>query len=236
MNAISLSVEGHHGGSAWKGAEVPVLLRGWIARAQAGGISAMEASRPSAAVGSAERTAADPADWADVQAALGGDGDAFRRLVQRHQQTLGAYLWRFTRDRGAREELVHDVFVEAYFSLAGYQGRGAFGAWLKSIATRLGYRFWQRRERRRRELPLPEDTLIADDHAAAARQAGETVHCLLAQLAPRDRLVITLLHLEEHPVAEIASLTGWSEAAVKVQAHRARRRLRELCERLGIES
>jgi len=236
MNAISLNVEWHDGSSAWKRAELPVLLRPWYAWAQTGGTWAMQASRHSAAGDAAEHTAVDPADWADVQASLGGNGDAFSRLVQRHQQSLGAYLWRFTRDRAAWEELVHDVFVEAYFGLAGYQGRGAFGGWLKSIATRLGYRFWQRRQRRRREAPLPENALIADDPAAAAQQAGETVHWLLAQLAPRDRLVITLLHLEEHPVAEIASLTGWSEAAVKVQAHRARQRLRKLCERLGIES
>ena len=56
---------------------------------------------------------------------------------------------------------------------------------------------------------------------------------VLARLAPRDRLVMTLMYLEQCTVAQIAELTGWSESLVKVQAFRARRRLRRLCETKG---
>ena len=41
---------------------------------------------------------------------------------------------------------------------------------------------------------------------------------------------MTLMYLEQCSVAEIAALTGWSESLVKVQAYRARRRLRRICE------
>jgi RNA polymerase sigma-70 factor (ECF subfamily) len=58
--------------------------------------------------------------------------------------------------------------------------------------------------------------------------AAEAVHETLAQLRPRDRLVLTLMYLEEHSVAEVADLTGWSETMVKVQAWRAKRKLRKL--------
>jgi RNA polymerase sigma-70 factor (ECF subfamily) len=50
----------------------------------------------------------------------------------------------------------------------------------------------------------------------------------LEKLSPRDRLVITLLHLEERSVAEAAEHTGWSQTMVKVQAFRARARLKKL--------
>ncbi len=58
----------------------------------------------------------------------------------------------------------------------------------------------------------------------------EEVAVALEQLAPRDRLVLTLLYLESRSVAEAADLAGWSETMVKVQAHRARKRLRKLLE------
>ena len=45
----------------------------------------------------------------------------------------------------------------------------------------------------------------------SARHAAEVVHRILAQLAPRDRLVMTLIYLESHSLAEVAELTGWSE-------------------------
>ena len=53
---------------------------------------------------------------------------------------------------------------------------------------------------------------------------------MLEKLAPRDRLVLTLLYLESRSVAEAADLAGWSESMVKVQAHRARKRFRNLLE------
>jgi RNA polymerase sigma-70 factor (ECF subfamily) len=40
--------------------------------------------------------------------------------------------------------------------------------------------------------------------------------------------VLTLIYLEGCTSAEAAELTGWSRTMVKVQAHRARARLRKL--------
>ena len=54
----------------------------------------------------------------------------------------------------------------------------------------------------------------------------------MAQLSPDQRLVITLLELEEHSVQEIADFTGWSVANVKVRAFRARGALRQYIDKL----
>jgi len=214
-------------------------LRRWLDQTlssePAGAALATPAARP-ADRADAAASLADPADWADVQASLGGDQDAYARLVRRYQQTIGVTMWRFTRQRQLWEELVHDVFVEAYMGLNGYQGRAPFAHWLRRIATRVGYRYWKNRRRREREVPLDETTAAASgvDHARSAQcAAAEAVHELLARLAPRDRLVMTLMYLEQCSVAEIADLTGWSESLVKVQAFRARRRLRRLWEAQG---
>jgi RNA polymerase sigma-70 factor (ECF subfamily) len=58
----------------------------------------------------------------------------------------------------------------------------------------------------------------------------ERLHAALAQLSAKERLVITLLELEERSVQEIAELTGWSMGNVKVRAFRARAALRKLLE------
>jgi RNA polymerase sigma-70 factor (ECF subfamily) len=55
----------------------------------------------------------------------------------------------------------------------------------------------------------------------------------LAELPPRDRLVLTLLHLEELDTQAIAERLGWSRTLVKVQAFRARQKLRKLLEARG---
>jgi len=181
----------------------------------------------------------DPVDWQDVKSSLEGDGEAFERIVRRYQDRIAAYMWRFTRDRAQWEELVHDVFVEAYVSLPGYKSRAPLLHWLRRIATRTGYRWWKTRDRRRAEAPesldAANDVATTGNDESAAREAAATVHALLAQMSHRDRLVLTLIHLEECSVAETARLTGWSQSMVKVQAHRARKRLAKLCRQLEIE-
>jgi RNA polymerase sigma-70 factor (ECF subfamily) len=182
-----------------------------------------------------EAAVADEVDLCDVRATLGGDGSAFARLVGRHQQDVARQMSRFTRDAAVLEQLVQDAFVEAWQGLSGWSGRSPFGAWLRTIATRAGYRFWQARARDRR-LADPDDPALAAalERAAAApaapppHDAAELLHAVLARLAPRDRLVLTLLYWEGCSVAEIAQRTGWSRPLVKVQAFRARRRLEKL--------
>jgi RNA polymerase sigma-70 factor, ECF subfamily len=174
-------------------------------------------------------------DPQDVQASLAGDGEAYGRLVARHQHALAGYMWRFTRDERECEELVHETFVQAYLSLRSFRGRSPWPHWLRKIATRVGYRYWKSRARRRAMTSLsPEAWQAVAERPLSevdANEAAEVVHAAIAELAPRDRLVLMLLYIEECSVAETAELCGWSQTMVKVQAHRARKRLKQVLER-----
>lgn len=180
-------------------------------------------------------------DVEDVRRARGGDPDAYRRLVERHQDHVARILWRFSRERRDHEELVQDVFVEAYLSLARYRTKAPFQHWLTRIATRVGYRYWKERARQRKTEPFSleqwdkatEDDGIVD--ALEPDQAATLLYSLLAQLSPRDRLVLTLRYLDQCDVAETAQRTGWTKTMVKVQTLRAKKRLQELVGRTGTE-
>jgi RNA polymerase sigma-70 factor (ECF subfamily) len=168
----------------------------------------------------------------DVRRSLQGDPEAYRRLIERHQEHIGRVLWRFSRDRRVHEELVQDVFVEAYLSLSQYHGKGPFVHWLSRIATRVGYRYWKQvdRQKKRENFTLEEwDQLPGDSvEKMDVIQAAALVHRLLGQLPPRDRLVLTLRYLEECDVAETAQRTGWTKSMVKVQTWRAKKKLEKL--------
>lgn len=170
----------------------------------------------------------------EIAAARDGDSDAFARLVEAHQAEVARQMTRFTRDHLVLEELVHEVFVEAYFSLASFRGQAPLLHWLRKLAVRVGYRYWKRRERERAKHSgdgLAEAIQLAvPDTATLPQDAADRLADVLGQLAPRDRLVLTLLYWDDCSVAEAAELSGWSPTMVKVQAHRARRRLRKLLE------
>jgi len=177
-------------------------------------------------------------DLQDIQATLAGDGAAYGRLVRRHQEAVTKRMWRFVRDAQRLEELVHDVFVEAYISLKGFRGEAPFTHWLSRIATRVGYHYWKKRDAAVRDMPLQDwDALAGQEEASAmeASEAADVLHRLLGQLPPRDRLVLTLMYMEDLSVAQIADQTGWSVPLVKVQAHRARKKLKALIDKANKE-
>lgn len=174
----------------------------------------------------------------DIRQSQQGDADAYRRLIERHQEHIGKLLWRYTRDKNSHEELVQDTFVQAYFSLRTYKAMAPFEHWLTRIATRVGYHFWRDQARHQHVEMLDDewdeaaqpDSPETDPAAAAA-----FVHRLLAKLPPRDRLVLTLRYLEQCDVAETARRTGWNPTMVKVQTHRAKQKLKQLAQKADIE-
>ena len=174
----------------------------------------------------------------DIRRSQQGDSEAYRRLIQRHQDHISKLLWRFTRDTNSHEELVQETFVQAYLSLRTYKAKAPFEHWLARIATRVGYHFWRDRQRHQHTEMLDEewDSLAGEDAAAMTpEEAAELLHRLLAQLPARDRLVLTLRYLEQCDVAETARRTGWNPTMVKVQSHRAKQKLKALAEKADME-
>ncbi len=175
----------------------------------------------------------------DLARSLEGDGEAYARIVAKYQAQVARRMRLFDRNPAVVEELVQDVFVDAYFSLAGYRGEGEFAAWLSRIATRVGYRYWKKKRRSTETSrdndwwrQVAENKVEELDSVAVSR----LIHALLDRLPPRDRLVLLLVYVEGHSLDEAARITGWSKTMVKVQAYRARRRLRALFAEMGIDS
>jgi len=164
------------------------------------------------------------------------DEDAARLLVE-HLHPLVMKIVRAHRPRRlAEEDLAQDVFLKVFERLGQFRGAVPFEHWVSRVAvtTCLDALRSQRRRPELRWADLTEqesDALdaalqgTAEAHPAEAMGAKELVGRLLECLSPADRLVVTLLDLEEKSVAEIRAITGWNETLIKVRAFRARRKL-----------
>jgi RNA polymerase sigma-70 factor, ECF subfamily len=174
---------------------------------------------------------------------LGGDESAFEDLVDRHYGRVSRIAGRFFRQPDTIEEIAQEVFVKAFLSMSTYRAEMPVEHWLSRIAVNACYDQLRRRKRRP-ETPVSQ---VTDDsvefYARLGAPAGsaesaywareEARLCaeqLLALLSPPERLVLTLMVLEDLSVAEVADLTGWSTANVKIRAFRARARLRKILE------
>jgi RNA polymerase sigma-70 factor (ECF subfamily) len=178
-------------------------------------------------------------EW--VARAQRGDDDAFVHLASVYRPRIWSTASRFARSRPELEDLTQDLFLKMWRGISSYRSDAPFENWVMTVTVRGCYDFLRSNRRRRDSEALvdPQDRRDdpdpADARARSRREAWETVSLLLDRLDARDRTIITLLDLEERGVRETAVLTGWSEANVKVRAHRARKKMRELFHELGLE-
>jgi len=88
-----------------------------------------------------------------------GGGEDFARLAAPFRRELIAYGYRMLGSVDDAEEVVQDVYLEAWRAFDRFEGRSSVRTWLYRIATRAFVKALQRRKRR----PLPSDL-----HAPAA--------------------------------------------------------------------
>ena len=216
----------------WKELFVAGIDRGWIcALARSWSVANMTSNISDANLAKCE---CESCIGEFIQSTLNGDGSAYQKIVIHYQKMISGRMWKFTRDPTMHEELVQDVFVEAFFSLNSYRGKAPFEHWLQTIATRIGYRFWKSRRSSVRLTDEQLGSLVSRDanQEQSSEEAGELVHYLLEQLSDADRLVLTLISLEGCSIAEAARLTGWNQTLVKVRAYRARLKLEAIWKRI----
>ena len=174
------------------------------------------------------------------------DEKAFAEIVRRYSPRVFQIASRFFRESGQVEDASQEIFLRAYTHLGDYEGRGSLEGWLTRIATTTCLNLL-RNSQRQPESALAEMSeaeaewldkhlagVSAERHRAEekSREAADLADRVLGTLSPNDRLVLMLVDADEMPIKDVASATGWSESKVKVQAFRARRRMREAVERL----
>jgi RNA polymerase sigma-70 factor (ECF subfamily) len=171
------------------------------------------------------------------------DEDAARALF-RHLYPLVARLVRsHLPRRTSPEDLVQTVFMKVFANLDSFSGAVPLEHWVSRIAinTCLNQLAAEKARPELRWADLSEEQAQVLEAVLAGPgdldplrnvAARELVEQLLAQLAPPDRLLMTLLHLEGRSMDEIHQITGWNLPVVKVRAFRARRKLRKYFEKL----
>lgn len=187
------------------------------------------------------------ADRWDANACVGkarqGDESAAREILAR-LHPLVLKLVRAHRSRRVDEEdLVQTVFMKVFAKLDQFSGTVPIEHWVSRIAVNTCFKVLQH-ERVRPEIRLADLTeaearvveCLTGNQDELPESADvfsrELLDRLLGGLSAKDRLVVTLLNLEQRSVAEVCQVTGWSRPRVKVRAFRARQKMKGLLERL----
>ena len=108
-----------------------------------------------------------------IHRCLDGDPSAYRRLVQRHQQSVLTYLAVRLGSEDLAEEVAQEAFVRAYFSLSKLRKRQSFLPWVLAIATRVRQEVTRSQSRLSTlgdagDIPVPVDKKAEDPPVAEA--------------------------------------------------------------------
>jgi len=167
-----------------------------------------------------------------VQAAIGGDSEAFSALYERYVARIYNYIYYRTGHRHEAEDLTERVFYRALRRISYYQNQGVpFSAWLYRIAHNLVAN-WYRDQARRKEVTLEEHLSFVDkpDHPEATLLVGQEQDLVMRaiRILPADRQQLLILKFVENlSNIEVALIMGRSEGAIKSLYHRTLITLRE---------
>ncbi|MEY4581887.1 MAG: hypothetical protein RL701_6590 [Pseudomonadota bacterium] len=174
------------------------------------------------------------ADAELLERAARGDVAAFAGIYDRHAPAVLALLRRLLGNLSAAQDIMHDVFIEAWRRACDYDAqRGSVRAWLlvRARSRALDQRKSEHRERNSRTYlgervsasGLPELQSLPTERRLAVEQA-------LAKLEACEREVLELTYFEGLTGAEIGARIGVPEGTVRSRVARGLEALRQTLE------
>jgi RNA polymerase sigma-70 factor (ECF subfamily) len=180
-------------------------------------------------------------EWTDadlVVRAKTGDERAYEALFARHQRRIYAIVYGMLRNDADAKDATQEAFVRAYKSLPRLEAAGAFGGWLAQIAVNICRDILKRPRLVARSLDEPlgdedseykmeiPDWTDSPERASLSSELQDVVRRAVGTLSPDHRAVVTMHHLEDMDVLQIADILGVSEGTIKSRLSRARAELR----------
>jgi RNA polymerase sigma-70 factor, ECF subfamily len=187
-----------------------------------------------------------------LEAARGGNEDAFRRLLEPYRGELGAHCYRMLASVHDAEDALQDATLRAWRGLARFEGRSSLRSWLYTIATNTCLNLIAKRPKRVLPIdygpatdphdgpgeplvesvwvePYPDERLGVEDGFAAPEARYEMRESIelafiaaLQHLAPNQRAVLILREVLGFSAKEVAETLETTVASVNSALQRAR--------------
>jgi RNA polymerase sigma-70 factor, ECF subfamily len=185
--------------------------------------------------GPAIEGAAEPTEAMSVARCQAGDVEAFETIYRQHAARIYTLACRMAGSPQDGEDLLQEIFLQAYRKLGSYKGDSTLGTWLYRLALNhcLDYVRSKQAKMSRLTETLDADTSfrpVANRETPIARLDLERA---LERLPDGCREAFVLHDVEGFGHKEIAGLLGIAEGTSKSQVFKARAKLRGLLERRG---
>jgi RNA polymerase sigma factor (sigma-70 family) len=159
----------------------------------------------------------------------------FDKLVERHREMVFRTLARLTGERDGLEDMAQEIFLRLFRALPHFRGEAQISTFLYRIIVNVVNDEFRERKKARLASPIDDKDARGLAHSGAGpavlaerAQMQQAVEAALRQLAPQDRIILTLHYQEGRSYEEIAAILDSPMGTVKTRLYRARERLKHM--------
>ncbi len=168
-----------------------------------------------------------------------GDMDAFRDLVETHQQRVIGTVTRMLGDHNDAEDLAQQIFVRVWKSAPRWEPTAKFTTWLYTILRNLVFNECRRRARHKttsldaatddedHPQQFPDGNAKPADTAMLDEEMQEAIERSIQELPEAQRMAVIMRRYQDVSYEEIAEVLDLTVPSVKSVLFRARTELRE---------
>jgi RNA polymerase sigma-70 factor (ECF subfamily) len=167
-----------------------------------------------------------------------GNKLAMRALFARHQLRVYRFILRIVRDAALAEDVVSEVFIDAWQHAGRYEGRSSVSTWLLGIARHKALTACNRRTTESLDCEMAMNVVDPANNPEAElgqKDTGTVIRRCLAMLSPEHAEIIDLVYYQEMSIKEIVQILGIPDNTVKTRMFYARKRLAALIAAEGID-
>jgi len=168
----------------------------------------------------------------------------FDQLYEKHFAGIYRHCYGIVRNKEDAEELTHEAFVKAYFHRNQFDAqKGKIRNWIFTIATNLCFDFmgsaaWRKQQQAQ---SLDEQTAFENNSPLPHQQSEHHqlqrfIEDCLAELLAEERTAVTLRHVQDFTLHEIAEILGMSSPnSAKNRIKSGEKQLKKCLEKKGID-
>ena len=157
------------------------------------------------------------------------DPKAQLQLYDNYCKAMFITAFNFVKQEAVAEDIMQESFIKAFKKIDSFDGKAAFGAWLKRIVINQCLDWLKRRKLRivslnTNHINIPqEDNWDVDDHINV-----DNIYNAIEELPDKYKIVLKLFLFEGYDHQEIGEILQISEVSSRSQLFRGKRKLREL--------
>jgi RNA polymerase sigma-70 factor (ECF subfamily) len=171
-----------------------------------------------------------------VDAARGGDREAFRTLFERYNRRAYALALGVVRQADDALDVVQDAFIKAHKHLDKFEGTSSFYTWLYRIVMNLAIDHLRKHKRvtELRDGDEVDDSLLPQllggnpGRALMDKEIRDRIDQALAELSDNHRAVLVMRELEGMSYEEMATVMGCSKGTIMSRLFHARKNMQRM--------